>query len=52
LIERRTEGFLREVLGNADVTHHPGETGDQLRLLDPKDCIDGAVCVGTVTATD
>ena len=47
LIERRNEGLLREVLGDADVAHHAGETGDQLRLLDPPDCVDRAVCVGS-----
>ena len=47
LLERRDEGLLRQLLGNADVAHHAGETGDQLRLLDPKDGIDGAVCVGS-----
>ena len=47
LIERRNEGLLREVLGYADVAHHAGETGDQLRLLDPPDCVDRAVYVGS-----
>ena len=47
LIERCDEGLLREVLGYADVAHHAGETGDQLRLLDPPDCIDSAVYVGS-----
>ena len=47
LIERCNEGLLREVLGYADVAHHAGETGDQLRLLDPPDCIDSAVYVGS-----
>src|SRR5215475_6662841 len=47
LLKRRDQGLLRELFGDADVAHHAGETGDELRLLDPPDCIDGAVCVGS-----
>jgi hypothetical protein len=36
-----------ELLGKPDVAHKAGEAGDQLRLLDPPDGLDGAVDVGS-----
>ncbi len=46
LLERRDEGVLGQFLGEADIAHHPRQSGDELRLLDPEDCLDGAVGVG------
>ena len=40
LCKRGEKRFLRELLGEADIAHHPRETGDQLRLLDPEDRVD------------
>jgi hypothetical protein len=33
---------LGKLLGEADVAHDTGEAGDELRLLDPEDRLDGA----------
>ena len=44
--KRGDQGILGELLGQRDVTDHPGEPGDQPRLLDPEDRFDGAIGVG------
>ena len=46
LLERRHQRVLGQFLGEADIAHHAGETGDELGLLDPEDCLDGAMGVG------
>ena len=46
LLERGDQRVLRQLFGEADVAHHAGEAGDELRLLDPPDRVDGAVDVG------
>ena len=46
LLERRDEGVLGEFLGEADIADDPRQSGDELRLLDPPDGVDGAVGVG------
>jgi hypothetical protein len=45
-LERDQERVLCEVLGDADITHHAGEAGDQLRRFDAPDGIDGAMGLG------
>jgi len=45
LLQRGDQRFLGEVLGNADITHHPGQAGDQPRRLDPPNRIDSSVDV-------
>ena len=42
-----TQRILRQVLGQADIAHHPGEAGDEPRRLDPPDRVDGAMGVGS-----
>ena len=37
MLQRRQQGFLRQVLGQRHVAQHPRQTGDQARLLDPPD---------------
>ena len=46
LLERGDESVLRKFFGDANVAHDPRETGDELRLLDPEDRLDCAMCVG------
>ena len=46
LLERGDQRVLRELLGQTDVAHDPGEPGDQLRLLDPPDRVDCAMGIG------
>jgi hypothetical protein len=41
LLERGDESILRELLGEADIAHHPREPGDQPGGLDPPDGVDG-----------
>src|SRR5579864_3495012 len=47
LLERSDESVLCEILGKADIADDPRETGDEPRRLDPPDCVDGAMCVGS-----
>src|SRR5262245_3854550 len=47
LLESRDQRVLGEFFGDRDVAYHAGETGDKLRLLDPKDRLDGAMWVGS-----
>src|SRR5207249_11297831 len=46
LLERGDERVLREILGQPDVTHYPGESGDEPGGLDPVDRVDRATCIG------
>ncbi len=39
LLERGHQSILRQVLGNADVAHHPRQPGDEPWRLDSPDCI-------------
>ena len=43
----RDEGVLGQVLGQADVAHYPGETGDEPGRLDPPYRVDRAVGIGS-----
>jgi hypothetical protein len=43
LLERDHERVLRQLLGQADVAHHPGEPGDDPGRLDPPDRFDRAM---------
>ena len=47
LLERGDERVLRQLLGEADVAHHAREAGDELRLLDAPDRVDGVMCIGS-----
>ncbi len=47
LFERGNEGVVREVLGETDIAHDPGETGDEPGPFDPKDRVDCAMCIGS-----
>ena len=42
-LQRRHQRVLGEILGEAEVAHHPRQAGDQSGGLDPPDCLDGAV---------
>ena len=35
------------VSSSATPARHPRQTGDELRLLEPENCLDGEVCVGS-----
>src|SRR5713226_5590471 len=47
LLRRGDEGVLRELLGETDITQNPRETGDEPRRLDPPDCLDRTMGVGS-----
>jgi len=47
LLKRRNERVLRKLLGEADIAHHPRKAGDEPRLLDPENGLDGAMGVGS-----
>ena len=52
LLQRGHKRILCEVLGNADVAHHPRQAGDEPRRLDSPDRVNCPMCVGSlVTAT-
>jgi hypothetical protein len=46
VLERRHQGFLRQVFSQRHVAQHPGQARDQARLLDAPDREDGAMDVG------
>jgi hypothetical protein len=46
VLEGGDEGVLREILGRADVAHHPRESGDEPRGFDPPDRVDRAMRIG------
>ena len=53
LLQRGDESILRKVLGQTDIADDPRQPGNEPRGLNPPDCIDGAMCVGSRhTATD
>ena len=41
------ERVLRELFGEADIADDPREPGDDSGGLDPPDCVDGAMCIGS-----
>ena len=47
LLERGDQGILRQVLGHADIAHDPRQPGDEPRRLDPPDCVNRAMCIGS-----
>src|SRR3979490_1906 len=47
LLERGDESVLRQLLGMADVTHDPRETRDDPGGLNPPDCVNHAMCIGS-----
>jgi hypothetical protein len=47
LLKRGDQRVLRQLLGQADVPHHPGEAGDESRRLDPPDRVDRAMRIGS-----
>ena len=48
VLQRRQQGFLRQVLRQRHVAQHPRQAGDEPRLLDPPDREDGPM--GTIDA--
>ena len=46
-LEGGHQGLLRDLLGEADVAHHPRQPGDEPGRLDPPDCVDGALWFGS-----
>src|SRR5262249_16812170 len=46
LLECGEESVLCNLLGHADIAHQACDAGDELGLLDPPDCIDGAIWIG------
>src|SRR5262245_12008063 len=46
-LQRDDERVLRQLLGEADVAQHPNEAGDEPRLLDSPDRVDGAMGIGS-----
>jgi hypothetical protein len=46
LLERGDQRVVREILGEADVTDHADETGDQAGRFDAPDRVDSALDVG------
>ncbi len=46
LLQRGDQSVLRELLGEADVSHDACETGDHPGRLDPPDRVDRAMCIG------
>src|SRR5438270_4613412 len=47
LLERGDESILCELLGKTDIAHNPRETRDEPGRLDPPDCFDSAMCIGS-----
>src|SRR5216684_4017151 len=47
LLERSDESVLREFLGKTDIADDPRETRDDPGRLDPPDCVDCAMCIGS-----
>jgi len=47
LLEGGNERVLREFLGKADVADDPRESRDNPGRLDPPDCVDCAMCIGS-----
>ena len=47
LLEGSNESVLREFLGKTDVADDPRESRDDSSRLDPPDCVDRAMCIGS-----
>src|SRR6267378_1740412 len=47
LLERGDESVLRQLLGMVDVTYDPRETRDDPGGLNPPDCVNRAMCIGS-----
>ncbi len=47
LLQCGNEGILREFLGDADITNHAGQSGDELGGFDSPYGVDRAMCVGS-----
>jgi hypothetical protein len=41
------ESVLREVFGQPNIAHHPRQAGNQPRRLNPPDCVDCAMSIGS-----
>ncbi len=41
------QSILSQVFGHTDIAHNSGQTGDEPRRLDPPDCVDGSMCIGS-----
>ena len=46
-LERGEERILCQFFGKPDVSHKARKAGDEFRGLDPPDCIDRAMCIGS-----
>src|ERR1700682_2369293 len=47
LLEGRDERVLREILGEPDIAHYPGDPRDEPGGFDSPDCVDRFVCIGS-----
>src|SRR5277367_5456497 len=47
LLQRGNQSVLRQILGDADVAHHPREAGDNPGGFNPPDCVNRAISVGS-----
>jgi len=47
LFERGNESILCKILGHTDIAHDPRQPGDEPRRLDPPDCVDRTMCIGS-----
>src|SRR5207253_8842454 len=47
LLERGDQSILCEIFGQSDIADDPRETGDEPGRLDPPDCVDRAMCIGS-----
>ena len=47
LLQRGDQRILRQVLGDTDIAHDPGEAGDEPGRLDPPDGVDRSVGIGS-----
>ena len=47
LLESCDEGILRKLLGETYIAHHARQSRDDPRRLDPPDCFDRAMCIGS-----
>ncbi len=47
LLERGHKSILCELLGKTDIAHDPRETGDDFSRLNPPDCVNRTMCIGS-----